>query len=80
MRHNPPQARGGKIIITGSAAAIYPIINLPEYSGTKAAVLHFARTVAPILALDGITINNVLPNGYDTSIMPDFQEAFLDEQ
>lgn len=80
MRHNPAHARGGKIIITGSAAAIYPMINLPEYSAAKAAALQWARVVAPILALEGITINNVLPNGYDTSIMPGFQEAFLDEQ
>lgn len=80
MRHNPAHARGGRIIITGSAAAIYPIINLPEYSAAKAAALQWARVVAPILALEGITINNVLPNGYDTSIMPGFQEAFLDEQ
>lgn len=80
MRHNPSQARGGKIIVTGSAAAIYPITNLPEYSAAKAAALQFARVMAPILALEGITINNVLPNGYDTDILPGFQEAFLDEQ
>lgn len=80
MRHNPEQARGGKIIVTGSAAAIYPIINLPEYSAAKAAALQFARVMAPVLALEGITINNVLPNGYDTDIMPGFKEAFLDEQ
>ncbi|KAK7703275.1 hypothetical protein SLS64_009252 [Diaporthe eres] len=79
MRHNPEQARGGKIIVTGSAAAIYPVVNLPEYSAAKAAALQFARVMAPMLALEGITINNVLPNGYDTDIMPGFKEAFLDE-
>lgn len=80
MRHNPEQARGGKIIVTGSAAAVYPIINLPEYSAAKAGVLMWARVMAPMLALEGITINSILPNGYDTDIMPGFQEAFLDEQ
>lgn len=80
MRHNPPQAKGGKIIVTGSAASVYPIINLPEYSAAKAGVLQYARVMAPMFALEGITINNVLPNGYDTDIMPGFQEAFLDEQ
>lgn len=80
MRHNPAHARGGKIIITGSPAGVYPIINLPEYSAAKAAALQWARVVAPMLALEGITINSVLPNGYDTDIMPGFQEAFLDEQ
>lgn len=80
MRHNPAHAKGGKIIVTGSASAVYPIINLPEYSAAKAAALQYARVMAPMLALEGITINNVLPNGYDTDIMPSFQEAFLDEQ
>ncbi|KAJ0120592.1 15-hydroxyprostaglandin dehydrogenase [Diaporthe amygdali] len=79
MRHNPPHARGGKIMITGSIAAIYPVPIIPEYSAVKAAALQWARVMAPMLAQEGITINNILPNGYDTDIMPGFQEAFLEE-
>lgn len=81
MRHNPAQAvRGGRIIITGSIASLWPLATIPEYSAAKAAAMQWARSVAPILVQEGITINNVLPNGYDTDIMPDFQEAFLEEQ
>ncbi|KAL1858844.1 hypothetical protein Daus18300_009842 [Diaporthe australafricana] len=79
MRHNPVQARGGKIVITNSVSGLYPVPMAPEYSAAKAAALQWARSVAPMLGLEGITINSVLPNVYDTDIMPGFQEAFLDE-
>lgn len=79
MRHNPASG-GGKIIVTGSTAAIFPLPIIPEYCAAKAAAMHWVRTVAPILALDGITINNVLPNAYDTDIMPNIEKAFLEEQ
>lgn len=80
MRHNPPQAKGGRIIVTGSVAALWAIPILPEYGAAKAAVAHWVRTMAPVLALEGITINNVLPNGYATEIMTGIEEAYLDEQ
>lgn len=80
MRHNPAQARGGRIVITNSVSGLYPVPMAPEYSAAKAAALQWARATAPMLGLEGITINSVLPNGYDTDIMPGFQEAFLDEQ
>lgn len=80
MRHNPAHAKGGKIIVTGSTAAIFPLPIMPEYCAAKAAAMHWVRVVAPLLALDGITINNVLPNAYDTDIMPGFKIAFREEQ
>lgn len=80
MRHNSPAyARGGRIVVTGSIASLWPMPFIPEYSAAKAAAMQWARTVAPVLALEGITINTVLPNGYDTSIMPGFEDAFLEE-
>lgn len=81
MRHNPARApKGGRIIVTGSIASLWPVAIIPEYSAAKAAAMQWVRSVAPILAQEAITINIVLPNGYDTSIMPNFDEAFLEEQ
>ncbi|KAK8091844.1 hypothetical protein PG997_002205 [Apiospora hydei] len=79
MRHNPPGVKG-KIVVTGSIVAIYPCPTFPEYCAVKAAALQWVRVMAPMLLLkENITINTVLPNAYDTGIMPDFQEAYLDE-
>lgn len=84
MRHNPfvegAGRRGGKIIITGSIVAIYPLPTLPEYCAVKAAALQWARVMAPMLGRENITINTVLPNAYNTGILPNFEEAYLDEQ
>lgn len=79
MRHNTGGS-SGKIIVTGSIVAIYPLPTLPEYSAVKAAVLQWVRVMAPMLGKENITINNVLPNAYDTGIMPNFEQAYLDEQ
>lgn len=79
MRHNPGGSRG-KIIVTGSIAAIYPLPTLPEYCAAKAAVLQWVRVMAPMLGKEEITINVVLPNAYNTGILPNFEEAYLDEQ
>lgn len=78
-RHNPAGVKP-KIIVTGSIIAIYPCPTFPEYSAVKAAALQWVRTMAPMLLKhENITINTVLPNAYDTGIMPDFKEAYLDE-
>jgi len=56
MRHNP--TKGGKIIATGSTLGIYGTATFPEYSGTKAAVHLFVKTIGPILKLkENITVN-----------------------
>jgi NAD(P)-dependent dehydrogenase (short-subunit alcohol dehydrogenase family) len=47
MRQNPTP--GGAIMATASVCGYHPIESLPEYSGAKAAVIAFARAVAPIL-------------------------------
>ena len=49
MRKNPTP--GGKIVATASVAGVYPHETYPEYNGAKAAVINFARGVAPILKL-----------------------------
>lgn len=79
MRHNPGGSRG-KIIITGSIVGIYPLSTLPEYCAVKAAALQWTRVMAPMLGKENITINTVLPNAYNTGILPNFEEAYKDEQ
>jgi NAD(P)-dependent dehydrogenase (short-subunit alcohol dehydrogenase family) len=79
MRHNV--VPGGKIIITGSMLGIHPGPKFPEYCGVKAAVVQWARTMAPLLLQkDGVTINTVLPGAVDTDAMPGFSDAFAPEQ
>ncbi|RDW67037.1 hypothetical protein BP5796_09786 [Coleophoma crateriformis] len=75
MRHN--KVPGGKIIITGSMIGIHPCPTFPEYCAVKAAVVQWARSMAPLLLTkEGITINVVLPGAVDTPAMPDFTTAF----
>lgn len=53
---------------------------MPEYCAAKAAVLQYARSMAPLLkSKENIAMNVVLPNGVDTPAMPNFAEAFLPE-
>ncbi|CAN8098011.1 unnamed protein product [Discula destructiva] len=79
MRNNPG-VKGGKIIVTGSIAAIFPLPIMPEHCAAKAAVLQYVRTMAPLLKVkEDITINIILPCGVDTPAMPNFAEAFLPE-
>jgi NAD(P)-dependent dehydrogenase (short-subunit alcohol dehydrogenase family) len=70
MRRNKPNP-GGKIVITGSIGAIFPHRGFPEYCGTKAAVIAFTRTMAPMLKMkDNIVINCILPGVVNTPIIP----------
>ncbi|KAJ5470744.1 hypothetical protein N7530_008101 [Penicillium desertorum] len=69
MRHNPQP--GGRIVVTGSIGAVFPHKTYPVYCGTKAAVNHFIRGVAPLLKQkENILINCVMPGIVDTPIVP----------
>ncbi|KAL3480501.1 hypothetical protein BJX99DRAFT_266436 [Aspergillus californicus] len=69
MRHNPQP--GGRIVITGSIGAVFPHRTYPVYCGTKAAVNHFVRGVAPLLKQkENILINIVMPGAVHTPIVP----------
>ncbi|OAL56662.1 hypothetical protein IQ07DRAFT_581978 [Pyrenochaeta sp. DS3sAY3a] len=69
MRKN--KAPGGKIVATGSVAAIVPHETYPEYDGAKAAVVNFVRATARILkSKENITINAICPGIVHTSIIP----------
>ena len=60
---------GGVIINTASMAAIFPLVEDPIYSATKAAVVMFTRACAP-LAEENIRVNVVLPGLVDTPLLP----------
>lgn len=63
------RGRGGRIIVTSSAAAF---TNVPyvstAYHATKAAVTHLARQVAMELAPHGILVNSIAPANFLTNI------------
>ncbi len=60
---------GGVIINTASMAAIFPLVEDPIYSATKAAVVMFTRACAS-LAQEKIRVNVVLPGLVDTPLLP----------
>lgn len=57
---------GGKVLITGSVLAEYPFPNSAAYNMAKAAVNHFARTLAAELLPYRINVNVINPGWIDT--------------
>ena len=70
-------AGGGAIVATASLAGLIPFPPDPVYDLTKHAVVGFMRSIAPTLALEGITANCVNPGMTDTAIMTDDAKAML---
>jgi NAD(P)-dependent dehydrogenase (short-subunit alcohol dehydrogenase family) len=62
---------GGSIINTSSMAGWVPA-EITTYAMTKAAVLHFTRSVAQELGRDGIRINAVCPGTIETPMFETF--------
>ena len=57
---------GGAIVATASVAGLVGYTPAPMYTATKAAVIGWARAMAPALAADGITIDAICPGGVAT--------------
>jgi glucose 1-dehydrogenase len=60
------QAQGGKIIIIGSVLSEVPFVGSAAYNMAKAAVNHFARTLANELAAYHVNVNVINPGYVDT--------------
>ncbi|KAI0155708.1 hypothetical protein BJ166DRAFT_531149 [Pestalotiopsis sp. NC0098] len=59
----------GSIVITGSAASVYPSFFSPIYTASKFGILGFVRAVAGhYQVLDGIRINALLPGAVRTNL------------
>lgn len=63
------RGRGGTIVNVGSLAAFEPLPNDPVYAATKAGVVAFTRSCAPLHAQLGIRVNVVCPGITDTPML-----------
>lgn len=71
MQHFIPgmQAHGwGRVITVGSVQQVKPIPPLLVYSASKAALANMVLSLAPQIAPDGVTINNIAPGAIRTDI------------
>ncbi|MBV9508797.1 MAG: SDR family oxidoreductase [Caulobacteraceae bacterium] len=55
------QARWGRVINVASIAALKPTDGLPEYAGSKAAVIAITKSLSHAFANTGVTANTVIP-------------------
>lgn len=67
-RHMAKQGRGGAIINTSSIAGISAGGGLMTYRATKAAVIHFSRSLAIEVAEHGIRVNCIAPGHIPTGM------------
>jgi len=65
-KHMVERGKGGKIVIIGSILGEVPFANSAAYNMSKAAVIHFARTLALELAPHRINVNVINPGYIDT--------------
>ena len=73
------QGRGGVILATASLAGLVAFPPDPVYDATKHAVVGLVRSLAPVLAADGITIHAICPGLTDTNILgADTKQALAD--
>lgn len=68
---------GGAIVVTSSLAGVAPAPFDPIYGATKHAVIGLVRSLAPVWARSGITINAVCPGFVDTAILTDAGKDML---
>ncbi len=60
---------GGAVVNTASMASVLPLLDEPAYSATKAGVLMFTRTCAPMEASHKIRVTAVLPGLVRTALI-----------
>lgn len=57
----------GAVVTVGSRVALEPVAGLAAYGASKAALVHFVRTLALELKDSGVRANVVLPSVIDTA-------------
>ncbi|KAF3159366.1 hypothetical protein TWF788_003775 [Orbilia oligospora] len=78
MRRNAK--KGGVVVLTSSAAGLYPMVTNPLYAGCKAALINFARSVSSTYITDGIRVNVICPALVPTAIFPGNLRDFFPEE
>ncbi|KAK5133844.1 hypothetical protein LTR08_007175 [Meristemomyces frigidus] len=61
---------GGKIVVTASAAGIYPLPSVPQYAASKHALVGLVRSLGPGAAAVDIRINALCPALVATGLAP----------
>ncbi|KAK5123625.1 hypothetical protein LTR85_002663 [Meristemomyces frigidus] len=61
---------GGKIVVTASAAGLYPLPSVPQYAATKHALVGLVRSMGPVAASVNIRINALCPALVATGLAP----------
>lgn len=69
MTLNTPSA-GGKVVITASSAGLYALPTVPQYTAAKHALVGLTRSLAPLAAQVGITVNAICPALVRTGLAP----------
>nr|OQO19687.1 hypothetical protein B0A51_10702 [Rachicladosporium sp. CCFEE 5018] len=62
--------KGGKITVTASAAGIYPLPVVPQYTASKHALVGLVRALGPVAEAADIRINAVCPALVATGLAP----------
>jgi NAD(P)-dependent dehydrogenase (short-subunit alcohol dehydrogenase family) len=68
---------GGRIVVTASAAALRPSIEV-VYSATKSAVVALVRSLAPVLERDGVALNAICPGLVDTPLIAERRSSITE--
>ncbi|KXT14666.1 hypothetical protein AC579_3677 [Pseudocercospora musae] len=72
---------GGKIVVTASAAGLYPLEVVPQYTASKHALIALVRCFAPQSQPRNITVNAVCPAMVQTNLAPPgLMENFSQDQ
>ncbi|OJD36635.1 15-hydroxyprostaglandin dehydrogenase [Diplodia corticola] len=68
---SPPRPRPRPtIIVTSSAAGLYPLPAVPQYAATKHALIGLVRSLAPSAAARGFAVNAVCPDMVPSNLAP----------
>ncbi|KAH6679063.1 hypothetical protein B0J14DRAFT_614421 [Halenospora varia] len=62
--------KGGKVVITSSAAGLYPMDTNPLYTTAKHGLVGLTRACAPTFLAEGITVNCICPAFVPTNLCP----------